>query len=86
MTHERRSQIVEMVQKNGMINNKELMEKFSISIETVRRDLKYLEDQGYLKCVYGGAVRIQSEDVRGESPFAYEHWQTKRGGRLHRNV
>lgn len=32
------------------------MERFDISIETVRRDLEYLEQQGYLRRVYGGAV------------------------------
>ena len=33
------------------------MEKFNISIETVRRDLAYLEERGFLERVYGGAVR-----------------------------
>ncbi len=32
------------------------MDCFGISIETVRRDLEYLEQQGYLRRVYGGAV------------------------------
>ena len=32
------------------------MERFGISIETVRRDLEYLEQQGCLQRVYGGAV------------------------------
>lgn len=32
------------------------MERFGISIETVRRDLDYLEKQGVLRKVYGGAV------------------------------
>jgi len=32
------------------------MELFDISIETVRRDLEYLEQQGHLRRVYGGAV------------------------------
>ena len=32
------------------------MERFNISIETVRRDLEYLEQQGVLRRVYGGAV------------------------------
>jgi DeoR/GlpR family transcriptional regulator of sugar metabolism len=38
------------------VKNSELMERFGISIETVRRDLEYLENQGYLRRVYGGAV------------------------------
>ena len=66
MNQERRDQIVRMVNENRVIKNQELMEKFDISIETVRRDLKYLEKQGYLQCVYGGAVLKQSPTGRVE--------------------
>lgn len=56
MKLERRSQIVELIQRQKTVRNDELMEKFNISIETVRRDLDYLEKQGILRKVYGGAV------------------------------
>ncbi len=56
MKLDRRMQIIEMVTKNRTVKNAELMEKFDISIETVRRDLEYLELQGYLRRVYGGAI------------------------------
>ncbi len=56
MKLDRRMQIIDMVTKNRTVKNAELMEKFDISIETVRRDLEYLESQGYLRRVYGGAV------------------------------
>ena len=56
MNQERRDQIVKMAKENRVVKNRELMERFGISIETVRRDLKYLEKQGLLECVYGGAV------------------------------
>lgn len=56
MNQERRDKIVRMARENRVVKNRELMERFGISIETVRRDLKYLEKQGYLECVYGGAV------------------------------
>lgn len=36
----------------------ELMERFGVSIETVRRDLAYLEKQGKLMRVHGGAVDV----------------------------
>ena len=57
MNQKRRSQIVEMLSTQQAIKNEELMERFGISIETVRRDLAYLEERGYLERVYGGAVR-----------------------------
>ena len=56
MNQERWNQIMKMARENRVVKNRELMERFGISIETVRRDLKYLEKQGYLECVYGGAV------------------------------
>jgi len=57
MNADRRSQIIEMLGRKNTISNAELMEKFNISIETVRRDLAYLEKQGFLERVYGGATR-----------------------------
>lgn len=56
MKTDRRMQIIDMVTQNRAVKNAQLMEKFNISIETVRRDLEYLETQGYLRRVYGGAV------------------------------
>ena len=56
MKLERRAQIAELIQKQRTVNNAELMERFGISIETVRRDLDALERQGVLRKVYGGAV------------------------------
>ena len=56
MKVERRGQIAEIVSRQRTVNNGELMERFGISIETLRRDLAYLEEQGVLRRVYGGAV------------------------------
>ena len=56
MKLERRGQITELINRQKTVTNAELMERFDISIETVRRDLDYLEQQGVLRKVYGGAV------------------------------
>jgi len=56
MNQERRNQIIDLITQKRTIKNSELMDRFGISIETVRRDLEYLERQGYLQRVYGGAV------------------------------
>lgn len=56
MKAERRSQIVELITQQRTVTNAELMARFGISIETVRRDLDYLEQQGVLRKVYGGAT------------------------------
>lgn len=57
MNRDRQNKIVEMLKEKHTIKNEDLMKKFNISIETVRRDLAYLEGQGLLERVYGGAVR-----------------------------
>ena len=50
------------MKNNKILNEKssvkvsELMKLFGVSIETVRRDLEYLEQQNALKRVHGGAV------------------------------
>lgn len=56
MLHERRRQIIDKIAKNHMVKVSDLVREFNVSIETIRRDLEYLEKRGYLKRVYGGAV------------------------------
>ena len=57
MNQNRRNKILEMLEANSTISNTEIMDTFGVSIETVRRDLAYLESRGALERVYGGAVR-----------------------------
>ena len=57
MNRDRRNQIVELLNQQQMVKNADLMERFGISIETVRRDLAFLEEQGILERIYGGAVK-----------------------------
>ena len=57
MNQKRRAEIAKMIEEQQAVTNKELMDNFGISIETVRRDLNYLESQGVLTKVYGGAVK-----------------------------
>ena len=56
MLHDRRATIVQMITSERMVKVSDLIKTFNVSIETIRRDLKYLEDAGYIKRVYGGAV------------------------------
>lgn len=57
--NERRLKIMEMLEQKSSITVSELIKMFSVSIETVRRDLEYLENQQALKRVHGGAVSNQ---------------------------
>ena len=56
LAQERHQIIIDLINKNRVVKVQDLMSMFNVSIETVRRDLDYLESQGYLRQVYGGAV------------------------------
>ena len=55
---ERQYQIVEQLRQTGAVTVSDLIERFDVSIETVRRDLLQLEKQGALQRVHGGAVLL----------------------------
>lgn len=56
LAQERYSVILELLEMNNVVKVPELCKRFNVSIETVRRDLEFLEQEGKLKRVYGGAV------------------------------
>lgn len=53
---ERREVIIKKIKNDGRVFVKDLAEEFNTSIDTIRRDLKLLEDQGHLKRTHGGAI------------------------------
>lgn len=57
--NERKLIILELLNSKHSLTVSELMETFNVSIETVRRDLEYLEKQQLLKRVHGGAISVQ---------------------------
>ena len=48
--------IADIVTRDGSVRASELVEKFAVTDETVRRDLKRLEAMGVVERVHGGAV------------------------------
>jgi len=69
LLQERRNSIVEKVMRERMVKVTDLMREFGVSIETIRRDLEYLEKIGTVTRVYGGAV---SNKMFGHEP-SYEY-------------
>lgn len=65
---ERHQKILELLEERKSIRVSELSRIFSITEETVRRDLEKLERQGKLMRSHGGALRIESSD-RLEVPY-----------------
>ena len=62
MKYNRQREILSYIEDNRSVKNEELLEKFKISIQTLRRDLMRLEELGYIEKVYGGAVYSDKHD------------------------
>ncbi|MGL4990856.1 MAG: DeoR family transcriptional regulator [Sarcina sp.] len=52
----RRETIIDIIKKEKKVIVQKLAEEFSVTEETIRRDLEKLEEQDILKRTYGGAV------------------------------
>jgi DeoR family transcriptional regulator, fructose operon transcriptional repressor len=59
---QRRQAILADVRQSSAVSAEELARRYSVSLETIRRDLRGLRDQGLLERVYGGALSIRSTE------------------------
>ena len=58
---ERRRKMARLIKSQGAVNSRELAKALGISVMTVRRDLKMLEEQKQLEITWGGAVPLGFE-------------------------
>lgn len=56
LAKERQNKILELIKKQGAVSVASLVSQFNVSVETIRRDLLYMEKAGFLSRVHGGAV------------------------------
>jgi len=73
-TSQRRLQISELVRQHGSVQVAALANRFGVSMQTVRKDLRYLAERGVMARAYGGA--IDSNMVGG--PLAEPPYEAKR--------
>ncbi|QXO18453.1 MULTISPECIES: DeoR/GlpR family transcriptional regulator [Vibrio] len=60
----RHQQIVELVTKHGYVSTEELVERFNVSPQTIRRDLNELADENKIRRYHGGAtIPLSSENI-----------------------
>lgn len=55
---ERQQRIIDLVEKEKRVIASELSEKFGVSEDTIRRDLKELDQKGLVRRVHSGALRV----------------------------
>lgn len=56
LAKKRREEIKEIIIKKKAVKVSELCKLFQVSSETIRRDLKFLEEQGLVERYYGGSI------------------------------
>ena len=56
---ERHQAILDLLNENGSITTAEIQERFAVSYDSAKRDLRILEEKGLLKRTYGGALSIK---------------------------
>ena len=70
MKYNRQKEMLSYIEENKSVRNEELISRFNISIQTLRRDLKIFEDQGLIEKVYGGVIyNDRRESVSSVSPL-----------------
>ncbi len=62
LAKERQDMIVSLVNKNGSVLVKNLSEQFSVTEDSIRKDLTLLQKKGLLKKTYGGAVKLKTNE------------------------
>lgn len=63
---ERHQSILNMLNEKGSITTGEIQEKFSMSYDSAKRDLRILEEKGLLKRTHGGAIPLKKIGFGGE--------------------
>ena len=64
MKYNRLQEMEAYIRKNRSVSNEELQKLFNISVQTLRRDLKELEDRNVITKVYGGVLFKRSNETK----------------------
>lgn len=68
-SEERRQEIYTIIREQKKVKVALLAEKFSVTLETIRSDLKYLEGEGLIKRCHGGAI-LGKQEIKKISKFS----------------
>lgn len=73
----RRNEVLEELGRDENISVNELAEKFGVTTETIRKDLRFWEEKGVLRKTHGGAVFSAEDTVRHISKRLVENVEAK---------
>jgi len=74
-TSHRRQQISELVRQHGSVQVSALARQFGVSLQTVRKDLRYLAERGVMARAYGGGI---DSGAVSAAPPNEPHYEVKR--------
>jgi len=72
MLNARQNKILKILSTDDQTSVNVLSEKLNVSSVTIRQDLNYLEDEGLLKRIHGGAVLRDADDLTNRLGINYE--------------
>lgn len=72
MLNERQNKILKLLSGGELTSVKILSEKLKVSSVTIRQDLNFLESEGLLKRVHGGAALRDADDIVNRMSINYE--------------
>lgn len=80
-TSHRRLQISELVRQHGSVQVSALARQFGVSLQTVRKDLRYLTERGVMARAYGGGIdsgAVGPGSATGAAAAPEPHYEAKR--------
>lgn len=72
MLNERQSKILQMLGRNDQTSVIDLADRLKVSSVTIRQDLNFLEKEGLLKRIHGGAVLKDADDIANRLGINYD--------------
>lgn len=67
-TSERRQQISALVRERGSVQVAPLAQSYGVSLQTIRKDLRFLATRGVMERSYGGAITADAVNATAEPP------------------
>ena len=72
MLNERQNKILKLLSRNDLTSVNELSSRLKVSSVTIRQDLNFLESEGLVKRVHGGAVLEDADNLSNRLGFNYD--------------
>lgn len=72
MLNDRQINILNLLAENVLTSVNELSDRLDVSSATIRQDLKFMETEGLIKRVHGGAILHDADDLSNRMGYNYE--------------